>query len=101
MEISEVRKDPLTELLNKVVAICETLGRGSRSELARFLGVHPNLLTSWTSTRTVEPRGRVVLKMQEWAALKTLEISKQKFDEAYRHEFKVVCRKFPLARKRK
>jgi hypothetical protein len=96
-----MKSDPLSELLNKLVAICETFGRGTYSELADHLGKSRQQVVTWLTVRDHEPSGRVAIQMHDWAAAKTLEISKRKLDEDYRREFKIACLKFPLNGKRK
>lgn len=91
-----MKRDPLTALLNRIVAICETLGRGTHQELAKNLGKSSAQLSLWLKIRTNKPSGDVVLAMQEWAAAKTLEIDKAGKAEEYRKRFEVVCMNWPL-----
>lgn len=92
-------EDQLTVLLNKLVAICETCGRGSYADLARAIQKNPQQVTEWLTLRTHEPSGRVVMAMQTWAAKKTLLIARdrEELGSRYRQNYENVCRKFPLS----
>jgi hypothetical protein len=92
--------DPLTELLNKVAAICETCGRGTYAQLAESLGKTPRQIVSWLTLRDHEPGGRIAIQMEQWAAQKTLEISERNMGDEYQKQFLIACLKFPLNGKR-
>lgn len=93
---TEMKRDPLTALLNRIVAICETLGRGTHQELAKSLGISSANLSRLLKFRRWTPRGDIVLQLHEWAATQTLRIDKAGKGEEYRKRFQVVCMRFPL-----
>jgi regulator of sigma D len=53
----------LEELLNRLRTYCETR-RGSKTELAQWLGVRPHMISEWLAGK--QPGGEYALGILEW-----------------------------------
>lgn len=65
----------LTLLLNKAQKIIRS-GKGTTTELAKFLGKPFPRAHEWVIQRSKIPGGGVTLQIQEWVELKTRKTSK-------------------------
>ena len=88
----------LPDILNRVEAIIEC-GAGTVRELATFLlpeqdpkqsGVR---VSEWIKSRIRTPNGETALRMREWAAVKTLEITKHRKATKYNQAYRAIERK--------
>lgn len=68
-------QDPLTNLIEEVNQTTESIGHGSKAELARYLGVARQQLNAWLSGE-YEPSGRVALALKEWVELHKSKLNK-------------------------
>lgn len=86
--------EPLTQLLNR----CEAMFRSRFSTMkdcASEIGEKPQRVSEWVTQRAHEPSGRVALKLQDWAAKKSLQISLSDFptQKSYREAFRSVTKR--------
>lgn len=93
--------DSLTSLLNRCTAIIKARCASVKS-LAKDIGEHPARVSEWVTQRTKEPRGTVAMKLHEWAAKKTIQISRGPNDlqQRYRAEYQTAKTRFPVEGKK-
>jgi hypothetical protein len=89
-------KDYLPELLNRAEAMIDC-GAGTIAGLAEYLMPEQakrqatTRVSEWIRSRTRNPNGETALRLQEWAAARTLEIvGNRGLAKAYRKAFSEV-----------
>jgi hypothetical protein len=66
--------DALTDLLDKTEAVCKC-GFGSYTQLAKHLNTPPQRVSEWVGQRTHRPSGLMTIRILNWTAKKTEQIS--------------------------
>lgn len=93
----ETASSQLTDLLNRVEAMLDS-GAGRTSELAEYLRPgdpkNETRVGEWVRSRYRTPNGEMALRLFQWAAEKTLEISRSRAKgRKYRKAYAAVCAK--------